>query len=65
MAVKQPYGEMPHNLEAEQSLLACIIIDKEVHSILSKQTFYKVVEFDKKSILLEPATSIDRIEYAG
>ena len=42
-----------------------IIIDKEVHSILSKQTSYKVVEFDKKSILLEPATSIDRIEYAG
>ena len=44
MAVKQPYGEMPHNLEAEQALLGCLLIDTriqiEVAAYLREEDFY-------------------------
>ena len=44
MAVKQPYGEMPHNLEAEQALLGCLLIDTriqiEVSAHLKEEDFY-------------------------
>ncbi|MBQ3046490.1 MAG: replicative DNA helicase [Clostridia bacterium] len=44
MAVKQPFGEMPHSLEAEQALLGCLLLDTriqiEIASHLEENDFY-------------------------
>lgn len=43
-ADKQIYGEMPHNLEAEQALLGCLVLDTkiqvEIASFLKEEDFY-------------------------
>ena len=44
MAVKQPFGEMPHSLEAEQALLGCLLLDNrvqtEIASSLKEEDFF-------------------------
>ena len=44
MAKKKSFGEMPHNLEAEQALLGCLLLDariqSEVASSLKEEDFY-------------------------
>ena len=44
MATKQPYGEMPHSLEAEQALLGCLLLDTkvqvEVAAFLKEEDFF-------------------------
>ncbi len=44
MAKKQPFGDMPHSLEAEQALLGCLLLDTriqiEVAAFLREEDFY-------------------------
>ena len=68
-------NEMPHNLEAEQSLLACIIIDKEVQvevlSSLSVEDFYSeshknifeaMRQVNERNIPIDLVTLTDELE---
>jgi len=78
MAVKQPYGEMPHNLEAEQALLGCLLIDTriqiEVAAYLREEDFYaeshKYIFNAMSSIIganqpVDMVTLTDALEKAG
>ena len=48
MAKKNPIGDMPHSLEAEQALLGCLLLDTkiqiEVSAHLSEEDFYAHAE---------------------
>ena len=61
-------GDMPHNLEAEQALLACLLLDPEVQneiiSGLSDEDFYTEAHknvFDGMSTLLKRNQPIDLV----
>ncbi len=80
MATEKPKSkiktnEMPHNLEAEQSLLACIIIDKEVQvevfSLLTVDDFYSeshknifeaMASINAKNVPIDLVTLTDELE---
>ncbi len=78
MAIKQPYGEMPHNLEAEQALLGCILLDTrvqvEVASFIKENDFFAeshkyifnaMEEIIKQNMPVDMVTLTDALEKAG
>ena len=78
MAVKKTLRDMPHNLEAEQSLLGCIMIDPrvqtEIASTLTEDDFYAeshkyiitaMQEIIKNNKPVDLVTLSDRLEKNG
>ncbi len=75
---QQPFGDMPHSLEAEQALLGCLLLDTkiqiEVSANLSEEDFYAeshkyifnaMEEIIKKNQPVDMVTLTDALERAG
>ena len=71
-------GEMPHNLEAEQSLLGCLAVDRDIQldviSQLCEEDFYSeshgyifnaMAEINKQNVPVDLVTLIDELEKEG
>lgn len=71
-------AEMPHNLEAEQSVLGCLAIDRDIQldvlSQLSEEDFYSeshgyifhaMTEINKKNVPVDLVTLLDELEKEG